>query len=155
MFFAVLMTGAPLVANKITEIKINGYESQFRSTISNDREIKALLAENATIAKGIIKLREKSSAQTNWAPFLHLLGMQRPDGLYFEMLGSEPVKGPSGVRIALSGWARSEKLVADFISHVQKNDRISNISLSSMEKNDKNPNLCNFKILCVLKIAGK
>jgi Tfp pilus assembly protein PilN len=78
--------------------------------------------------------------------------MQRPEGLYFEMLGSEPVKGPPGfVRIAVSGWARSEKLVADFIEHLQKDNSISNISLSSLEKNEKKTNLCDFKIICILK----
>ena len=149
---ALLLTGVPLLADMLTEIKIKAYESQFRSTISNNKEIKDLLAENEASAKAILQFRDKSSAHTNWAPFLRTLGMQRPEGLYFEMLGSEPVKGPPGfVRIAVSGWARKEKLVADFIEHLQKDNSISNISLSSLEKNEKKTNLCDFKIICILK----
>jgi Tfp pilus assembly protein PilN len=149
-----LLTGVSLVANKLTEFKINAYASQFQSTISNNKEIKDLFAENGALARMILQFRDKSSAKTNWAPFLHALGAQRPEGLYLEMLGSEPVKGSSGsARIAVSGWARSEKLVADFIARLQRDDRISNISLSSMEKNEKKTNLCDFKIVCILKTS--
>ena len=154
VIIALLLTGASLIANKLTESKINAYASQFQSTISNNKEIKDLLAENGVLAKEILQFRDKSSGQTNWALFLHALGTQRPEGLYFEMLGSEPVKGSSGsARIAVSGWARSEKLVADFIARLQKDDRISNISLSSLEKNEKKTNLCDFKIVCILKTS--
>jgi Tfp pilus assembly protein PilN len=149
---AFIVTGVPLIADKITEIKIHAYESRFRSAILNDKEIKDLLAENEAAAKAILQFRDKSSARTNWAPFLHALGTQRPEGLYFEMLGSEPVKSsPGSLRIAVSGWARNEKLVADFIAHLQKDRHISNISLSSLEKNEKKTDICDFKILCILK----
>jgi Fimbrial assembly protein (PilN). len=151
---ALLFTGVPLIADKLTEIKIDTYGSQFRSTISNNKEIKDLLVKDEALAKSILQFRDQSSAQTNWAQFLHTLGMQRPEGLYLEMLGSEAVKGsPGTARIAVSGWARSEKLVADFIAHLQRNSCISNISLSSLEKNEKKPDLCDFKIVCILKIS--
>ena len=152
VIIALLLTGVSLVANKLTEFKINAYALQFQSAISNNKEIKDLFAENGALATMILQFRDKSSAKTNWAPFLHALGAQRPEGLYLEMLGSEPVKGSSGsARIAVSGWARSEKLVADFIARLQKDDRISNILLSSLEKNEKKTTLCDFKIVCVLK----
>ncbi|MGB7566824.1 MAG: PilN domain-containing protein [Chitinivibrionales bacterium] len=152
VIIALLLTGASLIADKLTESKINAYASQFQSTISNDKDIKNLLAENGMLANEILQFRDKSLARTNWALFLHALGTQRPEGLYFEMLGSEPVKGSSGsARVAFSGWARSEKLVADFIARLQKDDRISNISLSSLEKNEKKTTLCDFKIVCILK----
>jgi hypothetical protein len=151
---ALLIAGLFFTAGKLTAMKLKSEESRFRSTLTNNKDLKDLLTENEALAKTILRLSEKSTAKTSWGQFLNLLGAQRPDGLYFELLGSEPIKGSSGmVRIAVSGWARNQKLAADFIARLQKADCISNITLSSMEKNDKKPNICNFKILCILKIA--
>ena len=151
---AVIFAGAGLVANKRAALKISAYESRYQTTISKNRNVRNLLNENDALAKAILGFSNKNAAKTEWAAFLAQLGSQRPNGLYCELLGSEPVKGaPGSMRIAVSGWARSEKLAADFIARLQKNNRISNITLSSMEKNAKKPDICDFKILCILKIA--
>jgi hypothetical protein len=151
---AVIFTGAGMVANRRATLKISAYESHYQTTISNNRNVRNLLNENDTLAKAILRSSNKNAAKTEWGAFLAQLGSQRPSGLYCELLGSEPIKGsPGSMRIAVSGWARSEKLAADFIARLQKNNRISNITLSSMEKNAKKPDICDFKILCILKIA--
>jgi hypothetical protein len=151
---AVLFAGAAVVANKRATLKINAYESRYQTTISNNGNVRNLLNENDSLARAILRFSNKNAAKTEWGAFLAQLGSQRPDGLYCELLGSEPIKGsPGSMRIAVSGWARSEKLAADFIARLQKNNRISNITLSSMEKNAKKPDICDFKILCILKIA--
>ena len=151
---AVIFAGAGMVANRRATLKISAYESHYQTTISNNRNVRNLLNENDALAKAILGFSNKNAAKTEWGAFLAQLGSQRPSGLYCELLGSEPIKGsPGSMRIAVSGWARSEKLAADFIARLQKNNRISNITLSSMEKNAKKPDICDFKILCILKIA--
>lgn len=156
MACAITLTCVLFLLNIFTKWEVGANESRYLSIISNNREIKDLLSQNQSTVKSILRLQAKPSAQTRWGPFLHLLGMERPDGLFFEMLGSEPVKGvPGAVRVAFSGWAKSEKLVTDLISQIQKNNYVSDISLSSLEKNEKNATLCNFKILCTLTITGK
>jgi hypothetical protein len=151
---AAILTLAPAVMTGFTGWKVRSSEASYRAAIINNPEIKSINAKNDSLAKGILKLRAKSARQTQWARFLQALGESRPDGLFFDKLGSEPVAGSaSEVRIALSGIAKSETLVTDLIARLQKNG-LSNVSLSFLEKNEKNPTLCNFRIICIMTITG-
>ena len=152
---AVLLTLVPVAITAFTEWKVRSSEANYRAVIINNPEIKNINAKNDSLAKGILKLRTKSARQTQWARFLQALGESRPDGLFFDKLGSEPLAGsPFKVRIALSGIAKSETLVTDLIARLQKNGPVSNVSLSFLEKNEKNPTLCNFRIICIMTITG-
>jgi Tfp pilus assembly protein PilN len=146
---------APAVVNYFLAKKILSYETQERLSTFNNPDIRAVMARNERLGASIFRLNAKSKDQTQWAVFLRSLGNLRPEGLYFEKLGSEVAAASAkAVRIAISGSARNETMVTDMISRLQKSGLISNISLSSLEKNKTQTSLCDFKFICTLKVLN-
>ena len=144
---------APAIMNFFLGKKIQIYELRSRSVIMSDPRIKAAITRNQTLGTSIIRLSAKAGDQTQWGFFLQSLGALRPEGLYFEKLGSEAAGASfNAVRIAIAGSAQNETMVTDLISQLQKTGIISNISLTSMEKNKDKPTICDFKIICTLKV---
>ena len=82
---------------------------------------------------------------------LYVITSGRPDNLYFERLASEPVKDKENViNIALGGWTENESSVTEFISVLQELPYVTQITLSSMERDKKKSSVYLFKILCTL-----
>ncbi len=133
---------------------LSKYKSKYQTIVQQNPDIKKLLDENESFAKDLLSLSSVFANRTGWADFLQLLGVIRPSGLYFEMLGSESLNKTNGtVRIALSGYASNESLITDFISGLQKSNIISQVSLSSMER-DKAQNVVTYKVICLLKCTA-
>jgi hypothetical protein len=153
VLIAALAACAPVIMNFFLEKKIYSCEQQSRFVIVNDSRIKAAITRNQSLATSIIRLSAKAADQTQWGRFWQALGTLRPEGLFFEKLGSEAAGASSGaVRIAIAGFAQNETMVTDVISQLQKTGLISNISLTSMEKNKTRPTICDFRILCTLNV---
>ena len=135
--------------------KLHSYETHYQAAISGNAEIKTLAAQNELLGKNLLKLETKMANRTQWSRLLQVLGAQRPEGLFFEKLGCEPVKGSTKqVRIALAGSAKNESIVTDIIALLHKTGFIVNVSLSALEKDEKDATLCNFRIICVMNISS-
>lgn len=154
LMLAALATLLPAALSGNVQLKVRSSEARYRTIITNNLELKTLCDRNDSLARTILQLQKKSSRQTQWGRFLDALGESRPVDLYFDKLGSEPAAGSaSKVRIAISGSAKSETLVTDFMTRLQKSGTVSNVSLSFLEKNEKNATICNFRIICLMNIT--
>ncbi len=131
--------------------KKTAFEAEYKHIIAHNKEIKALADRNNEIAETIIRLEETFSRRTIWGKFLHEIGKNKPEDLYFERFGSEPIKNsPHAVRIALMGWTPKELSVTKFIATLQNIPHVTHITLSSMERNKKKRSIYGFKIICTL-----
>jgi Tfp pilus assembly protein PilN len=134
--------------------QLDGYKKQYQAILMQNTDIRQMMEQNESLAQSITALSEIMSHQTNWSSFLQLIGTIRPQGLYFDMLGSETLNAGTGnVRIAMSGWSQNESLVTDFISGLQKSKEIADVSLSSLERGGTQ-NIVNFKVVCSLKLIA-
>jgi hypothetical protein len=141
----------PTLMNVFLRRELAVYGEQYHSVVINNPVITAAVARNDSLGASILKMNAKSRQRTNWGRFLQALGSERPEGLFYEKLGSETAGALSNaVRIAISGFAQGETRVTDLIARLQKTGLIANISLTSMEKNKTKPNICDFKIVCTL-----
>jgi Tfp pilus assembly protein PilN len=155
VIMATLFTLIPVVLSGNIQWKLRSLEARYRTILTNNQEIKGLCMRNDSLVTTISALQKKSAKQTQWGRFLDALGENRPNGLYFDKLGSEPAANSSSkVRIAISGCAKSETLVTDLMTRLQKSGPVSNVSLSFLEKNEKNATICNFRILCIMNLIG-
>ena len=155
ILISALFTLTPAILFKITETRLHYLEAKYRSGIMENREIRDLAGRNDSLAKDILSLQAKFSKQTRWSGFLETIGKNRPNGLFLEKLCSEPVASSSSkIRIAISGSAENETLVTDFIARLQKDELVSGVSLSFLEKNEKNKKICNFRIICLINIIN-
>lgn len=131
--------------------KKTAYENEYQKVIVNNQEIKKLLLRSNELAETITRLENTLSRQTIWGKFFHAIGKERPEGLYFERLGTEPLKDKEQVvRVAISGWTEKETNVTDFIAKLQDMPYVTQITLSSMERNKKKRSIFGFKVLCTL-----
>ncbi len=127
------------------------YEKEYQHIIGYNKEIKKLTDRNNEIAETILRLENTFSRRTLWGKFLHGIGKNRPEDLYFERFGSEPIKGNSqAIKIAIMGWTPKELSVTTFIATLQKMPYVTQITLSSMERNKKKRSIYGFKIICTL-----
>jgi len=141
-------------ASVYSSISLAKYKTKYQTILRQNPDIKKLLDENESFAKELLSLSTVVANRTGWADFLQLLGTKRPIGLYFEMLGSEALNKSTGTaRIALSGYASNESLITDFISSLQNSNIVSQVSLSSMER-DKTRNVVTYKVICLLKCTA-
>jgi hypothetical protein len=112
-----------------------------------------LADENGRLAAQICRLEGTLLRQTRWTELLEMVGRERPAGLRFEQLGSE--SHPTSVnlmRIALAGWAERESDVTSFISKIQKDPVLSDVTLASLERSEGMHSTVRFRILCTLKL---
>ncbi|HLV30810.1 MAG TPA: PilN domain-containing protein [Chitinispirillaceae bacterium] len=150
-----LTGGFFLLLNNRHEIKADEYEKEYRSILANDSEIRGIISDGEKLSNKLLRISKISSSPTTWGRFLYLLGSIRPDKLYFEKLGSEPLSDTNDkIRVALAGWAESEIIVTDLIKKLNSSDLITHTSLSSMERDEKQQNLCRFRIICMLKLLN-
>ncbi len=127
------------------------FEAEYQHVIANNQEIKKLTDRNNELAATILRLEETFTRRTLWGRFLHEIGKSKPADLYFERFGSEPIKNNAqAIRIALVGWTPKELSVTKFIANLQDMPYVTQITLSSMERDKKNRSIYGFKILCTL-----
>jgi hypothetical protein len=142
------------VMRGVGEWKLKKNTAQYSRLFAGNREMQTLQRGNDSLARAVIGMQKKSARQTQWGRFLEALGASRPVNLYFDKLGSENVKeSTSQVRVALSGTAKNETLVTDLMARLKKSPPVVGVSLSYLEKNEKNKSLCDFRIICVVMIS--
>lgn len=132
------------------------YEQEYQSVIVNNQEIKSLTQRNNELAETILRLEDTFTRQTIWGQFLHEIGEKKPADLYFERFGSEPIAANNAaIRIALAGWTPRETSVTQFIGILQNMPYVTQITLSSMERDKKKQSIYGFKILCTLLLNAQ
>ena len=128
----------------------------YHDLLDNNVAIKQLIATGDSLSRKVLKINSRRTNPSMWGPFLHMLGTKRPEGLYLERLGSEPVPGDGTKnRIALGGWCKTETVATDFIKVLSASPLLGNVTLSSMERVGKEQYSCRFKIVCILSIKRK
>lgn len=127
----------------------------YAAIVRSDADIEKIRARNESLAASILRISSSMSQRTNWTPLLEAMGNQRPKGLFFERLGSEPLPDSSGnIRLALTGWADGHLTITAFIEKLQKLDFVSAISLTSIEQDKLNSSITRFKVLCTIHCSN-
>lgn len=130
---------------------INTYKEEYRHVISHNRDVKKIIDRNKLLAETILRLENTFTRKTMWGKFLYSIASRKPDDLYFERFASEPLKDKETViNIALNGWTENESSVTEFISILQELSYVTQITLSSMERDKKKSSVYLFKISCTL-----
>lgn len=131
--------------------RIDSFKADYQHVISHNKDVKKIIDRNNELAETILRLEDTFTRKTIWGKFFHAIARNKPDNLYFARLGSEPVKDKENIiRIALTGWTPKESSVTNFISILQELPYITQITLSSMERDKKKTSVYSFKILCTL-----
>ncbi len=129
------------------------YKEQYRQILSQTPELRALMVRNDSLAQTVILSHETEARKTRWTTMLETLGRLRPDGLYFDMIGTDGAQATGITGVALSGWAQNESLVTGFIGSLAKSGPYSDISLSSLER-DEQKKITTFRITCTFRLSG-
>jgi hypothetical protein len=136
--------------------RIDQAKSQYHHLFSNNAELRSLISEGDSLSRKLIDVNRRRSKPTRWAPFLELLGTVKPQGLFLERLGSEPVDSAGSlVRTALAGWCETETTATEFIKALKKSQLIEGATLSSIDRISEQNTTCRFKVVCVLKISDR
>jgi hypothetical protein len=131
------------------------YEKNYSELLTGNKELRGLLVVGSALSKKLDRLESYSVNRTQWSRFLHELGILRPHGVYFEKLGCDSEDSGGRIHVALTGWAESEQVVTLMIKKLNESEIISDVKLSSIEKNEKQKENCRFKILCSLILLKK
>lgn len=127
----------------------------YDAIVRSDADIEIIRASNEALAASILRISASMSQRTNWTPLLEAMASQRPKGLFFERLGSEPLADSSGsIRLALTGWADGHLTITAFIEKLQQLDFVSAISLSSIEQDKLKSSITRFKVLCTIHCSN-
>jgi Tfp pilus assembly protein PilN len=153
VILSLLFFGVLFLLNAHNQSRIQICQAEYNRILTDNKEIRELFSQGETLAAKLNRIINLSSNVTCWSRFLHQLGQQKPPRLFFERLGSEPVPGEKKVKIALSGWADNESTVTELIKNLNSSKLLSQISLSSMERDSKQKDYCRFKILCILTLS--
>ncbi len=153
VILSLLSFGTLFLLNSHNQSRIQACQSEYNRILTDNKEIRDLFSQGEVLAAKLDRIINLSSNVTCWSRFLHQLGLQKPPRLFFERLGSEPIQGEGKVKIALSGWADNESTVTELIKKLNSSKLLSQISLSSMERDSKQKDYCRFKILCILKLS--
>lgn len=131
------------------------YKDEYQKVIVHNQEIKNLLKSSDKLAETIMRMENTLKHRTVWGQFFQFIGEQRSGDLYFEKFGSEPVQNNTAVvRIAISGWTTRESSVTQFIGKLQELPFITRITLSSLERDQKDQTNYRFKIICSFVLNG-
>ena len=142
------------ILNKNSASKLSMYEAEYRNILVNNTEIRDLLSSGENLAKKLLRIQNVALNPTRWSQLLHLLGKDRPEKLYFDRIGSEPVSGQKNrIKIALTGWAETETVVTDLIKKLNGSDYITHVTLSTLERDEKQKEFCRFKIICTMILS--
>lgn len=151
---AIILFATFVFSNIFYEYKINKCKSAYTAIINQNKEIRGLLKTGGILSDKFSRIDSVGSQQSTWAKLLHLIGSQRPSGLFIEKLGSDPMRKSNDVKIALAGWSLNETAVTEMLKKMNSSSLLTNVVLANMERDDKKNNLYTFKILCQLK-SGK
>jgi Tfp pilus assembly protein PilN len=133
--------------------KLGHSEERYYSRLSENKSLQTLNQTADELSAKILSIQKAYTQSTRWGNLLLLLSEIKPDDLFLDRLGSDNIQGSeNNIRLALSGWSRTETSVTDFISGLQASNYIDNVSLSSMERDSKDKNICRFKILCAMRL---
>jgi hypothetical protein len=132
---------------------IEKYKSEYRNILAHNKEVNTMLNESKQRAVKVLRMKQSLLQRTNWTEIVQHLGVLRPEKLFFERLGCEKTDRDSHVRVALQGWGYDETLVTEFISRLQEYNRITHVSLSSMERDPRKKNLTRFKLICTVQLT--
>lgn len=135
--------------------RIEKCENQYRELLTNNKEFRELLNSGSQLSKKLLRMENFSSSRTQWSRFLHELGSQKIQGLYYEQLGCDIEDSKGVIRIALTGWAESEKVVTEMIKRMNTSGMFKNIQLTSLDKDDVQKERCRFKLICSLNFSTK
>ncbi|MDR2727824.1 MAG: PilN domain-containing protein [Chitinispirillales bacterium] len=150
---SLLTTAVPVTANFFAKSKLSRSEKIYNLKLNENRSLQELEKTAEELSAKVLSIKKTYSQSSRWGNVLRLLAEIKPQGLFLERLGSDQIPGTENkIRIALTGWAQSESSVTEFISGLQSSDYINSASLTSMERDAKNKNLCNFRILCVTQL---
>lgn len=153
LFLVCLSTLALFFVNNTLSGKVAEAKTSYQNIIDNNAEIRELIQSGNRLSQKVLRRHRLASRPSSWGMFLHYLGSVRPDGLFIERLGSDPLPEESGtIRIALAGWAENETTTTEFIKLLNKSPLLSNVTLSSMERVKNNASIYEFKILCILHL---
>lgn len=143
------------LVNSSIKSRIGQCQSEYERILTDNKDIRDLLVQGESLAAKLKRIEKLSVTMTSWSRFLHQLGEKRPPRLFFERLGSEPVLSGADrkVRVVISGWADNETTVTELIKNLNTSEIISQISLSSMERDNKQKDYCRFKIVCTLTLS--
>jgi Tfp pilus assembly protein PilN len=148
-----IITSVLFFLNVHTNTKLTESEHIYNSRFSENNALQSLNSTANELAADIFSIKKAYTRSTGWGDLLSLLSEIRNDDLFLDRLGSENIQGAeNSVRIALSGWARSETSVTEFVSGLQAADYIDNVSLASIERDAKNKNFCRFRIICTMQL---
>ncbi len=150
VILSVLSLLIPMGLTAHYESKVTQYKNEYQQILRNNIEVKKGFDYNKKLAGRIITLQTLFTRQTAWSRLLAVLAQSRPNGLYLDKLGSREDNGSHSTELAFSGWAPSESAVTQFISTLSKENYISNIQLSSIERDAKTKSITRFKIHCLL-----
>ncbi len=133
---------------------LHNCEIEYKNILNNNNEIRTLTATGESLAKKILRIQKFAATPTQWNRFLELIGSIRPGTLHFDRFASEQrSESRNTILIALTGWADTETTVTNFIQKLNKPDFVSNVSLSTLER-DKKLNKIRFKLLCSVTLSG-
>jgi Tfp pilus assembly protein PilN len=146
-------TALPLARFFLTRQR-DACKARYETLLNANADIRETAVANGELAHKIIAGNAVALKQTRWSRLLQYLGDARPAGVWFEMLGSEPLNVQSGFSgIALSGWGDNESHITALISLLQKSGLAVDVSLASLER-DTEKNVFLFRILCTAKLYG-
>lgn len=146
--FAFAVTG---IMNIHYSYKIEKCKVVYNNIIDQNKEIRDLLKTGGNLAEKLARVYSVGSKQSTWAKLLHLLGSDRPQGLFIDKLGSDPIQKGTKVKIALAGWSQKETAVTEMLKKLNASLLVTNVTLANLERDAKNKNIYTFKILCQLK----
>lgn len=131
--------------------KIEKCKIAYNNIIDQNKEIRNLLKTGGNLADKLTRVYSVGSRQSTWAKLLYLLGNDRPQGLFFDRLGSDPMQKGTKVKIALAGWSFKETAVTEMLKKLNASLLVTNVTLANLERDAKHDNIYTFKILCQLK----
>jgi Tfp pilus assembly protein PilN len=154
VLMALLFTGYMYYDVYSSEKAVKKCESDYKNILNKNIDIRTLTQAGESLAKKLLRVEKFAATPTYWSRFFELIGSIRPKALYFDRMASEQkMDNSDAVRIAITGWADSETTVTDFIQKLNKPDYVSNVTLSTLERDIK-VNKIRFKILCNVTLLG-
>jgi Tfp pilus assembly protein PilN len=147
-----LMAAIP-IASLFAAGSLDSYKQRYRQVLAQTPELQSIMAHNDSLARAVLLAHQTNADKTQWTSMLETLGTLRPEGLYFDMIGTEGAATTGKTSLALSGWAHNESQITDLIASLSRSGLYTGISLSSLERNI-HKNLVMFRIICTYRLSG-
>jgi Tfp pilus assembly protein PilN len=147
------LTAALPIATLFASNGLASSKQKYRQVLAQTPELQNIMMHNDSLAKAVLFTHQTNAGKTHWTTLLETLGTLRPEGLYFDMIGTEGGAATGKTGLALSGWARNESQVTDLIASLSSSKLYTGISLSSLERN-AHKNIVTFRITCTYRLSG-